>query len=126
MPSACREHAESEELVGRVAALEVMAMTALGLHLANPRKAADYKKSAVLLATMCDALRPKLRRYPQRRRSPFCVRVSRNCPGANQSAGQKMAETSILRSRFPGSQNRRSAQPSAQQREKQVSSELWC
>jgi hypothetical protein len=44
----------NEELVGRIAALEVIAMTALGLHLANARNDPDFQKS--LLANMRDAL----------------------------------------------------------------------
>ena len=44
----------NEELVGRIAALEVIAMTALGLHLANARNDPDYQKS--LLANLRDAL----------------------------------------------------------------------
>jgi len=54
----------NEELVGRVAALEVIAMTALGLHLANARHAAKYKKAGVLLATMRDALKTQAARLP--------------------------------------------------------------
>jgi hypothetical protein len=46
----------NEELVGRIAALEVIAMTALGLHLANARHDPDYQKSGEFLATMRDAL----------------------------------------------------------------------
>lgn len=47
----------NEELAGRVAALEVIAMTALGLHLASARNGADRKQSGALLATMRDALK---------------------------------------------------------------------
>ena len=46
----------NEELMGRVAALEVIAMTALGLHLADARSDPDYKNSGALLAAMRDAL----------------------------------------------------------------------
>jgi hypothetical protein len=42
----------NEELVGRVAALEVIAMTALGLHLANVRCDPDYQKSGEFLTRM--------------------------------------------------------------------------
>jgi hypothetical protein len=42
----------NEELVGRIAALEVIAMTALGLHLANAKHDPDYKKSGQSLARM--------------------------------------------------------------------------
>ena len=42
----------NDELVGRIAALEVIAMTALGLHLANARHAPDYQKSNQFLASM--------------------------------------------------------------------------
>ena len=42
----------NEEMVGRVAALEVIAMTALGLHLANVRRDPDYQKSDELLTRM--------------------------------------------------------------------------
>jgi hypothetical protein len=47
----------NDEIVGRIAALEVIAMTALGLHLANARNDPDHQRSGVLLATMRDALR---------------------------------------------------------------------
>ena len=40
-----------------MAALEVIAMTALGLHLANIRNDPDHQKSGAVLATMRDALR---------------------------------------------------------------------
>ena len=36
----------NEELAGRVCALEVLAMTALGLYLANSRNDPDYQKAA--------------------------------------------------------------------------------
>ena len=42
----------NEEMVGRVAALEVIAMTALGLHLAHVRNDPDYEKSGEFLARM--------------------------------------------------------------------------
>jgi hypothetical protein len=45
----------NEEMVGRIAALEVIAMTALGLHLAHARNDPDHQRSGVLLATMQDA-----------------------------------------------------------------------
>ena len=47
----------NEEMVGRIAVPEVIAMTALGLHLARARNDSDYQKSGALLATMRDALR---------------------------------------------------------------------
>ena len=47
----------NEELVGRVAALEVIAMSALGLYLADARNDQDYKESGALLAAMRDALK---------------------------------------------------------------------
>ena len=53
-----------EEIVGRIAALEVIAMTALGLHLANIRNDPDHQKSGVLLATMRDALRTQAATLP--------------------------------------------------------------
>ena len=54
----------NEEMVGRMAALEVIAMTALGLHLANIRNDPDHQKSGVLLATMRDALRTQAATLP--------------------------------------------------------------
>ena len=42
----------NEELTRRIAALEVIAMTALGLHLVNSRSDADNRKSGDLLAAM--------------------------------------------------------------------------
>ena len=54
----------NEEMVGRIAALEVIAMTALGLHLANIRNDADHQKSGVMLATMRDALRTQAATLP--------------------------------------------------------------
>jgi len=42
----------NEEMVGRVAALEVIAMTALGLHLSNVGRDPDYQKLGEFLATM--------------------------------------------------------------------------
>ena len=42
----------NEELVGRIAALEVIAMTALGLHLANTRHDPDYQKTGQFLGRM--------------------------------------------------------------------------
>jgi hypothetical protein len=46
----------NEEIVGRIAALEVIAMTALGLHLVNIRNDPDHQRSGILLATMRDAI----------------------------------------------------------------------
>ena len=54
----------NEEIVGRMAALEVIAMTGLGLHLANIRNDPDHQKSGVLLATMRDALRTQAATLP--------------------------------------------------------------
>jgi hypothetical protein len=54
----------NEEMVGRMAALEVIAMTALGLHLANTRNDPDCRRSGVLLATMRDALRTQAATLP--------------------------------------------------------------
>jgi hypothetical protein len=54
----------NEEIVGRMAALEVIAMTALGLHLANSRSDPDNQRSGVLLATMRDALRTQAAMLP--------------------------------------------------------------
>ena len=42
----------TEVLVGRIAALEVSSMTALGLHLANATQDPDYQKSGQFLARM--------------------------------------------------------------------------
>jgi len=42
----------NEEMVGRVAALEVIAMTALGLHLSNVGRDPDYQKLGEFLARM--------------------------------------------------------------------------
>ena len=54
----------NEEVVGRIAALEVIAMTALGLNLANVRNDPDYKKSGALLATMREALKTQAATLP--------------------------------------------------------------
>ena len=54
----------NEEMMGRIAALEVIAMTALGLHLVNSRNDTDHQKSGVLLATMRDALRTQAATLP--------------------------------------------------------------
>ena len=54
----------NEEMVGRMAALEVIAMTALGLHLANIRNDPDHQRSGVVLATMRDALRTQAATLP--------------------------------------------------------------
>src|SRR5262245_56782227 len=47
----------NEELEGRVAALEVIAMTALGFCVANTRNDPDYWKAGVILGNMRDALK---------------------------------------------------------------------
>ena len=54
----------NEEMVGRIAALEVIAMTALGLHLANIRNDLDHRRSGALLATMRDALITQAAKLP--------------------------------------------------------------
>ena len=54
----------NDEMVGRMAALEVIAMTALGLHLVNSRNDPDHQRSGVLLATMRDALRTQAATLP--------------------------------------------------------------
>jgi hypothetical protein len=54
----------NEEVVGRIAALEVIAMTALGLNLANVRNDPDYEKSDALLATMREALKSQAATLP--------------------------------------------------------------
>ena len=54
----------NEEVVGRIAALEVIAMTALGLHLANISNDPDHERSGLLLATMRDALRTQAATLP--------------------------------------------------------------
>jgi hypothetical protein len=54
----------NEELVGRMAALEVIAMTALGMHLANARNDPDHHRSGVLLTTMRDSLRTQAETLP--------------------------------------------------------------
>ena len=54
----------NEETVGRIAALEVIAMTALGLHLVNSRNDPDHRRSGVLLAAMQDALRTQAATLP--------------------------------------------------------------
>jgi hypothetical protein len=54
----------NEELVGRIAALEVIAMTAFGLHLANSRNDPDHETSGDLLATMRDVLRTQAATLP--------------------------------------------------------------
>ena len=46
----------NEELQGRIAALEVIAMTALGLQLANVRHDPDYQKSNDFLSHMREAI----------------------------------------------------------------------
>jgi hypothetical protein len=57
----------NEELVGRIAALEVIAMTALGLQLANARNDPDYQKSGALLVDMRDALDTQAATLPAER-----------------------------------------------------------
>jgi len=54
----------NEELVGRMAALEVIAMTALGLHLANARHDPNYQNSGQLLASMREALEAQASTLP--------------------------------------------------------------
>jgi hypothetical protein len=55
----------NEELVGRIAALEVIAMTALGLCLANGWNDPTHRKSGALLATMRDALQTQAETLPR-------------------------------------------------------------
>jgi hypothetical protein len=54
----------NEEVVGRIAALEVIAMTALGLCLAKNRNDTDHRKSSALLACMRDALKTQAGTLP--------------------------------------------------------------
>ena len=54
------------ELTGNIPAREVIAMTALGLHLARARNDSDYQKSGALRATMRDPLEPTQQRCQQR------------------------------------------------------------
>jgi hypothetical protein len=54
----------NEEMVGRIAALEVIAMTALGLHFVNIRNDPDHQRSGVLLTTLRDALRTQAATLP--------------------------------------------------------------
>jgi len=54
----------NEEIAGRIAALEVIAITALGLHLVNIRNDPDHRRSGALLATMRDALRTQAATLP--------------------------------------------------------------
>lgn len=57
------------ELTGNIPAREVIAMTALGLHLGRARNDSDYQKSGALRATMRDALRTHAAMLPTERRS---------------------------------------------------------
>ena len=54
-----REEGHVKRLTGRRAALEVIAMTALGLHLAHARNDPDYQTSGALLASMLALYKPK-------------------------------------------------------------------
>ena len=54
----------TNDVVGRIAALEGIAMTALGLHLANARNDPGYKKSGALFATMRGALKTQAATLP--------------------------------------------------------------
>ena len=54
----------NEEMMGRVAALEVIAMTALGLHLENVRDDPDYQKSGEFLARMRVAINEQAATLP--------------------------------------------------------------
>jgi hypothetical protein len=58
----------NEELMGRIAALEVIAMTSLGLCVANVRNDPDYQKARALLATMRDALNTQAATLPNEAR----------------------------------------------------------
>jgi hypothetical protein len=57
------------ELTGHIPAPEVIATTALGLHLARARNDSDYQKSGALRATMRDALRTHAATLPTERPS---------------------------------------------------------
>jgi hypothetical protein len=54
------------ELIGRMAALEVVAMTALGLAIADSRNDPNNRKSGALLATMRDALKTQATTLPEK------------------------------------------------------------
>jgi hypothetical protein len=54
----------NEEMVGRIAVLEVIAITALELHLANIPNDLDHQRSGALLATMRDPLRTQAAMLP--------------------------------------------------------------
>jgi hypothetical protein len=65
----------NEEVVGRIAALEVIAMTALGLCLAKNRNDPDHRKSNALLACMRDALKTHPSGNTARRSPAACDRL---------------------------------------------------
>jgi hypothetical protein len=54
----------NEELEGRLAALEVIAMTALGFCVANTRNDPDYRRAGEILASMRDALKTQAATLP--------------------------------------------------------------
>jgi hypothetical protein len=90
----------NEEMVGRMAGLKVIAMTASGLHLANIRNDPDHERSGVLLATMRDALRTRSnaahgspKTYDLRRRPP----PGRSSPNLSQLRGEASQLTLALR-----------------------------
>ena len=56
----------NEEMVGWMAALEVIAMTAMGLHLVNIRNDPDQKALASCLPLCGMPLEPKQQRCPQK------------------------------------------------------------
>jgi len=85
----------NEEMVGRMAALEVIAMTALGLHLANIRDDPDHERSGVLLASMRHALRTQAASLPtEAQKHTICYgnhlldAVARNLSRPTGEAGQ--------------------------------------
>ena len=86
----------NDEMVGRIAALEVIAMTALGLHLVKLRHDPGHRRSGVLLATMRDALRTQAATLPtEAQQHAICYgnhlldAVEQNLPrGLGKEAGQ--------------------------------------
>jgi hypothetical protein len=53
-----------EELAGRLTAVEVIAMTALGMYLANARNDADYGKAAALIEHLRQAISAQSKALP--------------------------------------------------------------
>jgi len=54
----------NEELAGQITALEVVAMTALGLYLANSRNDPDYQKAGALIEHMRQSVEQKAHDLP--------------------------------------------------------------